>query len=122
MSSNFRPRISLFRGLQSLRTAPAQPHATEIAVYTALFMHKNISNCMGRFCFLWDVGAGSANCEVAFTYPLLILGPSDPSVEVVCPICASAPGGDPNLVTNDIMGHLTVEHRTSGGTRSSSSG
>jgi len=45
----------------------------------------------------------------------------DPSVEVVCPICASA-GGDPNLVTNDIMGHLTVEHRTSGGTRSSSSG
>lgn len=46
----------------------------------------------------------------------------DPSVEVVCPICASAPGGDPNLVTNDIMGHLTVEHRTSGGTRSSSSG
>jgi len=46
---------------------------------------------------------------------------ADPSVEVVCPICASAPGGDPNLVTNDITGHLTVEH-SSGGTRSSSSG
>ena len=46
---------------------------------------------------------------------------TDPSVEVVCPICASAPGGDPNLVTNDITGHLTVEH-SSGGTRSSSSG
>jgi len=46
---------------------------------------------------------------------------ADPSDEVVCPICASAPGGDPNLVTNDITGHLTVEH-SSGGTRSSSSG
>ena len=29
--------IWLFRGLQRLITAPAQPHATEIAVYTALF-------------------------------------------------------------------------------------
>lgn len=47
---------------------------------------------------------------------------SDPTVEVVCPICASAPGGDPNLVTNDITGHLAVEHRSTGGTRSSSSG
>ena len=30
-------RILLFRGLQRLITAPAQPNATEIAVYTALF-------------------------------------------------------------------------------------
>ena len=37
MSSNFWSRISLFRSLQRLSTAPAQPHATEIAVYTALF-------------------------------------------------------------------------------------
>ena len=33
----FRSWISLFRGLQRLITAPAQPHATKIAVYTALF-------------------------------------------------------------------------------------
>ena len=38
VSSNFWSRISLFRGLQRLSTAPAQPHATEIAVYTALFL------------------------------------------------------------------------------------
>ena len=30
--------ILLFRSLQRLNTAPAQPHATEIAVYTALFV------------------------------------------------------------------------------------
>lgn len=37
---------------------------------------------------------------------------TDPSVEVVCPICASLPGGDPNHVTDDIGGHLSVEHRS----------
>lgn len=42
----------------------------------------------------------------------LILGQS---LEVVCPICAAVPGGDPNLVTDDFSGHLSVEHRT--GTR-----
>lgn len=37
---------------------------------------------------------------------------SDPSVEVVCPICASLPGGDPNHVTDDIAAHLNLEHRS----------
>lgn len=30
----------------------------------------------------------------------------------VCPICAAVPGGDPNLMTDDFAGHLTLEHRT----------
>ncbi|XP_066991493.1 E3 ubiquitin-protein ligase KCMF1 isoform X2 [Anabrus simplex] len=34
------------------------------------------------------------------------------SFEVVCPVCASLPGGDPNLVTDDFAGHLTLEHRS----------
>ena len=34
----FRLRILLFRGLQRLITAPAQTHATKIAVYTALLL------------------------------------------------------------------------------------
>ena len=36
----FWSRISLFQGLQKLINAPAQPHATEIAVYTALLEIK----------------------------------------------------------------------------------
>ena len=34
--------------------------------------------------------------------------------EVVCPVCASQPGGEPNLVTDDLSGHLTLEHRGGG--------
>ncbi|XP_066595752.1 E3 ubiquitin-protein ligase KCMF1-like isoform X2 [Prorops nasuta] len=36
---------------------------------------------------------------------------SDTSLEVVCPVCAALPGGDPNHVTDDFAGHLTIEHR-----------
>ncbi|PIK53999.1 putative E3 ubiquitin-protein ligase KCMF1 [Apostichopus japonicus] len=32
-------------------------------------------------------------------------------LEVVCPICAASPGGDPNHVTDDFIAHLTLEHR-----------
>ncbi|XP_045482031.1 E3 ubiquitin-protein ligase KCMF1-like isoform X1 [Harmonia axyridis] len=34
------------------------------------------------------------------------------SFEVVCPLCAAIPGGEPNLMTDDFAGHLTLEHRT----------
>ncbi|XP_043495636.1 E3 ubiquitin-protein ligase KCMF1-like isoform X1 [Polistes fuscatus] len=36
----------------------------------------------------------------------------DTSFEVVCPVCAALPGGDPNNVTDDFAGHLTLEHRS----------
>ena len=42
---------------------------------------------------------------------------ADVSQEVICPICASYPGGDPNHVTDDFLGHLNLEHRNGGGTR-----
>lgn len=39
---------------------------------------------------------------------------SDSSVEVLCPVCASSPGGDPNLKTDDLAEHLTLEHQRGG--------
>ncbi|XP_001606088.1 E3 ubiquitin-protein ligase KCMF1 isoform X1 [Nasonia vitripennis] len=36
----------------------------------------------------------------------------DTSFEVICPVCAYLPGGEPNLVTDDIAGHLNLEHRS----------
>lgn len=36
---------------------------------------------------------------------------TDVSFEVICPICASTPGGDPNLMTDDLAKHLVLEHR-----------
>lgn len=37
---------------------------------------------------------------------------TDTGLEVVCPVCAALPGGDPNLVTDDFAGHLSLEHRS----------
>lgn len=42
--------------------------------------------------------------HVAFEHP-------DVSYEVICPICAATPGGDPNLMTDDLAKHLVLEHR-----------
>ncbi|XP_031847287.1 E3 ubiquitin-protein ligase KCMF1 isoform X2 [Nomia melanderi] len=36
----------------------------------------------------------------------------DASFEVVCPLCISTPGADPNIVTDDFAGHLSLEHRS----------
>ncbi|XP_031672557.1 E3 ubiquitin-protein ligase KCMF1-like [Oncorhynchus kisutch] len=36
---------------------------------------------------------------------------TETSSEVICPICAVLPGGDPNHVTDDFAAHLTLEHR-----------
>jgi E3 ubiquitin-protein ligase KCMF1 len=36
-------------------------------------------------------------------------------MEVICPICAASPGGEPNLKTDDLAEHLTLEHQRGGG-------
>uniref|UniRef100_H2XXF7 RING-type E3 ubiquitin transferase n=1 Tax=Ciona intestinalis TaxID=7719 RepID=H2XXF7_CIOIN len=36
---------------------------------------------------------------------------ADAHSEVVCPICAALPSGDPNLVTDELATHLSMEHR-----------
>ena len=38
-------------------------------------------------------------------------GESGGSQEVICPVCASHPSGDPNHLTDDFLSHLTMEHR-----------
>lgn len=37
---------------------------------------------------------------------------SSVSTEVICPVCAALPGGDPNHVTDDLSNHLAQEHRS----------
>ncbi|VVC39673.1 Hypothetical protein CINCED_3A024670 [Cinara cedri] len=37
----------------------------------------------------------------------------DSTAEVVCPVCAAHPGGDPNLLTDDFSVHLQMQHRAS---------
>lgn len=37
---------------------------------------------------------------------------SNTTQEVICPICASLPGGEANYMTDDFGGHLILEHRT----------
>lgn len=36
---------------------------------------------------------------------------SNAATQVVCPICASAPNGEPNHVTDDLASHLASDHR-----------
>lgn len=38
---------------------------------------------------------------------------AEASVEVVCPICAAIPAGEPNHVTDDFATHLAIEHNNS---------
>ena len=38
-------------------------------------------------------------------------GDSGGGQEVICPVCASHPSGDPNHLTDDFPSHLTMEHR-----------
>ena len=35
----------------------------------------------------------------------------DDLYEVVCPICAVVPQGDPNHITEDLLNHINLEHR-----------
>uniref|UniRef100_A0A1A9VDC2 RING-type E3 ubiquitin transferase n=1 Tax=Glossina austeni TaxID=7395 RepID=A0A1A9VDC2_GLOAU len=37
---------------------------------------------------------------------------TETSLEVVCPVCAGLPGGEPNLVPDEFAGHLSLVHRT----------
>lgn len=39
---------------------------------------------------------------------------SDVAMEVICPVCAASPGGEPNLKTDDLAEHLTLEHHRGG--------
>uniref|UniRef100_A0A1A9V8F4 RING-type E3 ubiquitin transferase n=1 Tax=Glossina austeni TaxID=7395 RepID=A0A1A9V8F4_GLOAU len=41
-----------------------------------------------------------------------ICGHTETSLEAVCPLCSGLPGGEPNLVTDDFTGHLSLVHRT----------
>jgi hypothetical protein len=43
----------------------------------------------------------------------------DDNHEVVCPICAAIPTGDPNHLTEDLLNHINLEHRNLRDTSSS---
>lgn len=39
---------------------------------------------------------------------------TDGAMEVICPVCAASHGGEPNLKTDDLAEHLTLEHHRGG--------
>jgi E3 ubiquitin-protein ligase KCMF1 len=47
---------------------------------------------------------------------------TDGALEVICPVCAASPGGEPNLKTDDLAEHLTLEHHRGGGSGNSGGG
>lgn len=55
-------------------------------------------------------------CHMGFTLSTLIehvsRNHSDNPFEVICPICVTIPGGDPNRMTDDLVRHLTLDHRS----------
>ncbi|GAU92143.1 hypothetical protein RvY_04261 [Ramazzottius varieornatus] len=42
--------------------------------------------------------------------------------DVICPICSTTPGGDPNHVTEDLLAHLTAEHQVGSDSASTAGG
>ncbi|KAF2899142.1 hypothetical protein ILUMI_07036 [Ignelater luminosus] len=55
-------------------------------------------------------------CHMGFTLLTLIehvsRNHSDNPFEVICPVCVTVPGGDPNRMTDDLTRHLTLDHRS----------
>lgn len=56
------------------------------------------------YCSKMGFTDGALEDHIAFEH-------TDVAYEVICPICASTPGGDPNLMTDDLAKHLVLEHR-----------
>lgn len=50
-------------------------------------------------------------------YDHIVAEHSNNTNEVICPVCAVLPGGHPNHMTDDLAGHLTMEHRPGTTTR-----
>ncbi|XP_028128901.2 E3 ubiquitin-protein ligase KCMF1-like [Diabrotica virgifera virgifera] len=53
-------------------------------------------------------------CSTGFTDGTLqdhvIADHKNNNFKVICPLCAAMPGRDPNLITDDFPGHLTLKH------------
>lgn len=90
-----------------------------------------MESCLHSFCFVTELYFGGEtqvmDAPQSFTCPLCSqIGFSETELrdhvtkkhaesavlqEVICPVCAAYPNGDPNHLTDDLSTHLTVEHR-----------
>jgi len=101
-----------------MQTVVAPPNEFELPPFESPFASFGTQSLLSRL-GLSTQGPGSYTCplcaqggfgEYALSDHIFAKHPDD-SRPVVCPVCSKRPGGDPNYISRDFLGHLDYRHR-----------